>query len=51
MQNTSEAQASIDGLNEKELKGRKLKVNGINLSPDAGRRRGGKAGLNRCGHF
>ncbi len=51
MQDTSEAQASIEGLNEKELKGRKLKVNEIHPSPDAGRRGGGKAGLDRCGHF
>ncbi len=51
MQDTSEAQASIEGLNEKELKGRSLKVNGINPSPEVGQRGGGKAGLNRCSHF
>lgn len=51
MQDTSEARSSIEGLNEKELKGRRLKVNEIHFSPDVSRRGGGKAGLNRCGHF
>ncbi len=42
-----EARSAIDGLNDKELKGRNLKVNEARPRPDSRQGRGGRGGGRR----